>query len=83
MAFASLIQTIPSLALLALFFPLLLALSLLSTAHDRPRLFGAGLPAPRVLAALTLYCVLPILRNGFTGLTGVDPAIPRPPTASV
>ncbi|HEX3700280.1 MAG TPA: glycine betaine ABC transporter substrate-binding protein [Phenylobacterium sp.] len=70
---ASLIQTIPSLALLALFYPLLLALSALSV-----RTLGAGFPAlgflPSLLA-LTLYSMLPILRNGVTGITGVDPAL--------
>lgn len=73
LALASLIQTIPSLALLALFYPLLLALSALSEAS-----FGRGFSAlgflPSLLA-LTLYSVLPILRNGVAGLTGVDPAI--------
>jgi osmoprotectant transport system permease protein len=73
LAFASLVQTVPSLALLALFYPLLLALSALL----RP-LIGVGLPAlgflPALLA-LTLYSVLPILRNGVAGLTGVDPAV--------
>ncbi len=67
---ASLVQTIPSLALLALFYPLLLALS----AAIKP-LVGFGLPAlgflPSLLA-LTLYSILPILRNGVTGLTGID-----------
>jgi osmoprotectant transport system permease protein len=70
---ASLVQTIPSLALLALFYPLLLALSALSLA-----MFGRGFSAlgflPSLLA-LTLYSMLPILRNGVAGLTGVDPAI--------
>lgn len=73
LALASLIQTIPSLALLALFYPLLLALSALSEAS-----FGRGFSAlgflPSLLA-LTLYSVLPILRNGVAGLTGVDAAI--------
>jgi len=73
LALASLIQTIPSLALLALFYPLLLALSALSVAA-----FGRGFSAlgflPSLLA-LTLYSILPILRNGVTGITGVDPAI--------
>lgn len=73
LALASLIQTIPSLALLALFYPLLLALSALAEA-----VLGRGFSAlgflPSLLA-LTLYSVLPILRNGVTGLTGVDPAI--------
>jgi osmoprotectant transport system permease protein len=70
---ASLVQTIPSLALLALFYPLLLALSAVSLAT-----IGHGFPAlgflPSLLA-LTLYSMLPILRNGVAGLTGVDPAI--------
>jgi osmoprotectant transport system permease protein len=69
LGFASLVQTIPSLALLALFYPLLLSLS---------TLVGGGIPAlgflPSLLA-LTLYALLPILRNGVTGLTGLDPAV--------
>ncbi len=69
LAVASLIQTIPGLALLALFYPLLLAIS---------ALVGGRLPAlgflPSLLA-LTLYSMLPIIRNGVTGLTGVDPAV--------
>ena len=73
LALASLVQTIPSLALLALFYPLLLALSALSEA-----LLGRGFSAlgflPSLLA-LTLYSILPILRNGVAGITGVDPAI--------
>jgi len=73
LAVASLIQTIPGLALLALFFPLLLALSAVTKA-----LFGWTLPAlgflPSLLA-LTLYSMLPILRNGVAGLTGVDAAV--------
>ncbi|MGL4313690.1 MAG: ABC transporter permease subunit, partial [Sphingomonas sp.] len=66
---ASLIQTIPSLALLALFYPVLLSIS---------TLVGGGIPAlgflPAMLA-LTLYALLPILRNGVTGLNGLDPAV--------
>ena len=69
LGFASLVQTIPSLALLALFYPLLLSLS---------ALVGGGIPAlgflPSLLA-LTLYALLPILRNGVTGLTSLDPAV--------
>ena len=73
LTFASLIQTIPSLALLALFYPLLLVLSSASQAT-----FGHGfsalgfLPA---LAALTLYSMLPILRNTVTGILTLDPGI--------
>ena len=69
LGFASLVQTIPSLALLALFYPLLLWLS---------ALLGGGIPAlgflPSLLA-LTLYALLPILRNAVTGLIGLDPAV--------
>ena len=71
LAAASLVQTIPGLALLALFYPLLLALSALTT-----RVFGFAVPAlgflPSLLA-LTLYSMLPILRNAVAGLVGVDP----------
>ena len=73
LAGASLIQTIPSLALLALFYPLLLAISALSK-----HLIGHGFSAlgflPSLLA-LTLYSMLPILRNGAAAILGVDPAI--------
>ena len=73
LAFAGLIQTIPSLALLALFYPLLLALSALSQT-----VFGQGFSAlgflPSLLA-LTLYSMLPILRTGTAGILGVDPAV--------
>jgi len=68
--FASLVQTIPSLALLALFYPLLLVLSALCE-----RLFGARFSALGFwpsLAALTLYSMLPIIRNAVTGVSSVD-----------
>ena len=67
LGFASLIQTIPSLALLALFFPLLLSLRAIVAV---PAL--GFLPA---LLALTLYALLPLLRNGVAGLHGIDPAV--------
>lgn len=70
---ASVVQTVPGLALLALFYPLLLALAALSL-----QWFGAGFSAfgflPSVLA-LALYSMLPVLRNTITGLDGVDPAL--------
>ena len=70
---ASVVQTIPGLALLALFYPLLLALAALSQ-----RLFGASFSAlgflPSVLA-LALYSMLPVLRNTVTGLNGIDPRL--------
>ncbi|TDN81631.1 ABC transporter permease/substrate-binding protein [Stakelama pacifica] len=69
LGFASLVQTIPALALLALFYPLLLLMS---------GLVGGGIPAlgflPSLLA-LALYALLPILRNGVTGLVNLDPAV--------
>jgi osmoprotectant transport system permease protein len=70
---ASVVQTIPGLALLALFYPLLLALSALSE-----RVFGKGFSAlgflPSVLA-LALYSMLPVLRNTVAGLAGIDPRL--------
>ena len=70
---SSIVQTIPGLALLALFYPLLLGLAALSE-----RTFGVGFSAlgflPSVLA-LALYSLLPVLRNAVAGLTGIDPAI--------
>lgn len=68
LGFASFVQTIPSLALLALFFPILVGLGTLLGDWVRPLGF---LPA---LLALTLYALLPILRNAVTGLAAVDPA---------
>jgi osmoprotectant transport system permease protein len=73
LAAASVAQTIPGLALLALFYPLLLGLAALSE-----RLLGTGFSAlgflPAVLA-LALYSMLPVLRNVVAGLDGVDPAV--------
>ncbi|GER67572.1 glycine betaine/carnitine/choline transport system permease protein OpuCB [Weizmannia acidilactici] len=55
MGIAGVIQTFPSLAILAFFIPVL----------------GVGkLPA---IAALFFYSVLPILRNTYTGVKGIDP----------
>jgi len=73
LGFASIVQTIPGLALLALFYPLLLVISALTE-----KLFGVGFSAlgflPSVLA-LALYSMLPVLRNTITGILGIDPAI--------
>ncbi|MEE2636755.1 MAG: ABC transporter permease/substrate-binding protein [Acidobacteriota bacterium] len=60
---AAIIQTIPSLALLAVMVPTLAALQLQSIGF---------LPA---FIGLTLYGVLPILRNTVTGISEVNPAI--------
>ena len=73
LAAASIVQTIPGLALLALFYPLMLGVAGLAA-----RWFGYNFSAlgffPAVLA-LTLYSVLPILRNTVTGIAGIDPAL--------
>jgi osmoprotectant transport system permease protein len=69
LSLASLVQTIPALALLALFFPLLLALR---------SVFGEGLPTLGFLPALmaqTLYALLPILRNAVTAQANLDEGV--------
>lgn len=69
LSLASLVQTIPALALLALFFPLLLSLR---------GVFGEGLPTLGflpALMALTLYALLPILRNAVTAQANLDPGV--------
>jgi osmoprotectant transport system permease protein len=60
LAAASIFQTIPSLALFGFLIPL-------------PFLGGIGMRT--AIVALVLYALLPILRNTYVGLTGVDPAI--------
>jgi osmoprotectant transport system permease protein len=57
---ANIMQTIPSLALFGLLIPV-------------PVIGGVGV-VPAILA-LTLYSLLPIIRNTYTGIIGVDPAI--------
>jgi len=57
---ANVIQTVPSLAL----FGFLLPMPWLGARADR-----------LAIAALTLYALLPIIRNTYTGITGVDPAV--------
>ena len=73
LAFASLIQTVPSLALLALFYPFLLALSGVAEG-----VFGKGFSAlgflPSLLA-LALYSMLPVIRNGVAGILNIDAAV--------
>ncbi|MEE2678216.1 MAG: glycine betaine ABC transporter substrate-binding protein [Myxococcota bacterium] len=70
---ASVIQTIPSLALLAIMVPVLAALGTVTEAAFGIPLRGIGF-AP-AFVALTLYGLLPILRNTVTGVEGVDPAL--------
>ena len=60
LAVASILQTIPSLALFGFLIPL-------------P--FIGGIGAHTAIVALVLYALLPILRNTFVGLTSIDPAI--------
>jgi osmoprotectant transport system permease protein len=73
LAVSAIAQTIPGLALLALFYPLLLGLAALAQ-----NLLGFGFSAlgflPSVLA-LALYSTLPVLRNTIAGLRGIDPAV--------
>lgn len=57
---ANLIQTIPSLAL----FGFLLPAPWIGARADRLAIF-----------ALTLYALLPIIRNTYTGIKGIDPAV--------
>src|ERR1700693_2498863 len=57
---ANVIQTVPSLALFGFLIP-------------APFLGGIG--ATTALIALTLYALLPILRNTYTGIAGVDAAV--------
>jgi osmoprotectant transport system permease protein len=69
---ASVLQTVPSLALLALMVPLLAGLGVLLSGFGVELRSIGFLPA---VVALTLYSVLPILRNTVTGIGGVDPAL--------
>ena len=57
---ANVVQTIPSLALFGFLIPV-------------PWIGGVG--ASTAIVALTLYALLPIMRNTCTGIAGVDPAV--------
>ncbi len=73
LAVASVLQTIPGLALLALMVPLLGSLGKAFESIGWPAPPSIGfLPA---VTALSLYSVLPMLRNTLTGIAGVDPAL--------
>jgi osmoprotectant transport system permease protein len=67
------IQTIPSLALLALMFPIFSGLSALLTWAVGLEIAALGFPP--TVTALTLYSLLPMLRNAVTGILEVDPAM--------
>jgi osmoprotectant transport system permease protein len=60
LGFASVMQTIPSLALFGFLIPI-------------P--FIGGIGTRTVIVSLVLYALLPILRNTFVGITGIDPAV--------
>ncbi len=57
---ASILQTVPSLALFGFLIPI-------------P--FIGGIGRRTAIVALVLYAILPILRNTYVGLTGIDPAV--------
>lgn len=70
---ASVIQTVPALALLALFYPVLLVLGTVTQ-----RLAGFGIPALGLLPsllALAMYALLPLLRGGADGLASVPDGV--------
>jgi len=69
----SIVQTIPSLALLALMVPVLAGLGALTMWAVGYEVSALGF-YPTVIA-LTLYSMLPMLRNAVTGITGVEPAM--------
>ena len=73
LALASIVQTVPGLALLALFYPLLLAAASLALSWFGFTFSAFGfLPAT---LALALYSMLPVLRNTITGLHGVEASL--------
>jgi osmoprotectant transport system permease protein len=67
LGFANIMQTVPSLALFGFLIPLNLYLF-------HVRILG-GIGARTAIVALVLYALLPIIRNTFTGINSVDPAI--------
>lgn len=65
------VQTLPSLALLGL---LIAPLAALATRFPGLRQIGvSGIGTTPALVALTLYALLPVVRNGVVALRGVDP----------
>jgi osmoprotectant transport system permease protein len=60
LGFANLVQTVPSLAMLGFLMPLPLV---------------GGIGATPAIVALTLYSLLPIIKNTATGIDQVDPAV--------
>jgi osmoprotectant transport system permease protein len=68
----SLVQTIPGLALLALMVPVLV---LVGKAVAPLGIEVPALGALPVMLALTLYAMLPVVRNTVAGIEGIDPAL--------
>jgi osmoprotectant transport system permease protein len=67
LGFANIMQTVPSLALFGFLIPLNIYLF-------HVKILG-GIGARTAIVALVLYALLPIIRNTFTGIRSVDPAI--------
>ena len=67
LGFANIMQTVPSLALFGFLIPLNIYLF-------QYKIVG-GIGARTAIVALVLYSLLPIIRNTFTGISNVDPAI--------
>jgi osmoprotectant transport system permease protein len=67
LGFANIMQTVPSLALFGFLIPLNIYLF-------HVKIVG-GIGARTAIVALVLYALLPIIRNTFTGISSVDPAI--------
>ena len=67
LGFANIMQTVPSLALFGFLIPLNIYLF-------HVKIVG-GIGARTAIVALVLYALLPIIRNTFTGISNVDPAI--------
>jgi osmoprotectant transport system permease protein len=67
LGFANIMQTVPSLALFGFLIPLNVYLF-------HVKIVG-GIGARTAIVALVLYALLPIIRNTFTGISNVDPAI--------
>jgi osmoprotectant transport system permease protein len=67
------LQTIPSLALFGILIPTLAALTTRFPVLKEAGIQGIG-TAP-ALIALTVYSLLPVARNTYTGFTAVDPSI--------
>ena len=66
LGFANVMQTVPSLALFGLLIPI-------------P--FIGGIGAKTAIIALSLYALLPVIRNTVTGILGIDPKVREAATA--